>query len=215
VHPSGIKFGLSRDLLQLRGADVVVSDRFFELMSDVARRRIRTNNRLSAVDLWDEVVHFGLGSLLPQFSAPHSESVPFFMGLDRVVYITLMPLAERMRLGRRIGKDFLFGNEFNSEFDNRIKKLELSRDMMQSRRLLFRACCNAVSSLCRQYSPDDLRHADLLALYAFHKWSAAGCLEITVFLRTARPRGDDLSNDRAFRLWQALYKNPRPFLQGS
>ena len=67
MHPAGIKFGLSHDLLEFRGADVVVSDRFFERISAAARRRIERNNRLTGLDLWDPVVSAGIREVLRSF----------------------------------------------------------------------------------------------------------------------------------------------------
>ena len=38
MHPSGIQFGLSRGLLQLRGEEVLLSDQLLEAISLEARR---------------------------------------------------------------------------------------------------------------------------------------------------------------------------------
>ena len=54
MHPGGIKFGLSQDLLELRGADVVVSARFLENISAIARRWIRRRKR--AMPQWEDIV---------------------------------------------------------------------------------------------------------------------------------------------------------------
>jgi hypothetical protein len=188
VHPAGIKFGLSHDLLEFRGADVVVSDRFFERISAAARRRIDRNNRLTGLDLWDPVVSAGIRDVLQSFTDPHTEYVPFFTGLDRVIRTTLIPFAEKSKVGRRLGREFGLENLFWTEFDQRLKKLDLSRDMVQTRRLCFRACCNAVRFLCAQNDPANVRHADLLALCAYNILNSAGHLEITVFFRTAGPK---------------------------
>ncbi len=187
MHPAGIKFGLTHDLLQLRRADVVLSDRFFESISEEARRRIRRKNRLTGTDLWDDVINGGLARIFQTFTAPRFESTPFFTGIDRIVGQTLMPLAERAHLGRKLGRDFLLGKTFCDTFDARIKKLDLTRDMTQTRRLCFKACCTVVRELCTENDPSNVRHADLLAVYAFYLLNRANWLEITVFFRTARP----------------------------
>jgi hypothetical protein len=187
MHPAGIKFGLSHDLLQLKRADVIVSDPFFEAISAVARRRIQRNNRLTGSDLWDPIVSAGLRKVFVSSTAPHSEVVPFFTGLDRVIGTSLIPIAERANVGKRLGRDLILADAFWNEFNDRIKKLEFDRDMVQNRRLCFRACCNAVRALCARHDPGNSRHADLLALHAFNILDSAGCLEITVFFRTARP----------------------------
>ena len=188
MHPSGVKFGLSLNLLELRGADVVLSDQVFHSVSSVARRRLRGKNRLTASYLWDQVVSEGLGEVIHTFQAPHSESTPFFMGLHRVAAITVMPLAQAANLGLRIGyKDFLLSSSFMEEFDARIKKLEFDRDVTRGRRLLFRACCNTVTALCMRHNPALLDHAPLISLFVFEEWCQAGCVEVTVFLHRQTP----------------------------
>ena len=64
MHPGGIKFGLSQDLLELRGADVVVSARFLENISAIARRWIRRRKR--AMPQWEDIVGEAL------YSTPYS-----------------------------------------------------------------------------------------------------------------------------------------------
>jgi hypothetical protein len=188
MHPAGIKFGLEHNLLEFRRADVVVADRFFEALSTAARRRIQHNNRLAGTDLWDQVVSAGLRKVFYSTTARHTEVVPFFTGLDRVIHTTLIPLAERAKVGKRMGRDILLQDSFWTEFNARVKKLALTRDMVQSRRLCFRACCNAVKALCTVNDPGNLKHADLLGICAYTLLDAAGCIEITVFFQTVKPR---------------------------
>ena len=188
MHPAGIKFGLSLDLLQLRGAAVVVADQLLESISVEARRRIHEGEPVTGTDIWDEVVNEGLGKVFERTDAPRQEVVPFFLGLDRVLSETLMPLAERAGMGRKIGREFLIDKAFWDEFGERIRGLQLTDDMIEARKLFFRECCNAVRILCVQHDPDNARHADLLALFVFNDLNATGALTILERLRTAKPR---------------------------
>jgi len=188
VHPAGIKFGLSLDLLQLRGAAVVVADQLLESISVEARRRIHEGEPVTGTDIWDEVVNEGLGKVFERTDAPRQEVVPFFLGLDRVLSETLMPLAERAGMGRKIGREFLIDKAFWDEFGERIRGLQLTDDMIEARKLFFRECCNTVRILCVQHDPDNARHADLLALFVFNDLNATGALTILERLRTAKPR---------------------------
>jgi len=110
MHPGGIKFGLSQDLLELRGAHVVVSARFLENISAIARRWIRRRKR--AMPQWEDIVGEAL------YSTPYSlegstrqEHVPFYMGLDRVILQTMMPIAEEAGMGKRSGDKYFVSSE--------------------------------------------------------------------------------------------------------
>jgi hypothetical protein len=188
MHPAGIKFGLSNGLLQLSGADVIVSDELLESISAEARRQVRDIEPVTGTDIWDEVVHEGLSTLFERTDAPRQEVVPFFTGLDRILSETLMPLAKKAGIGLRIDRDFMIGTAFWDEFGERIRGLQLSHDMIEARKLFFRECCSTVSILCSQHDPDNARHADLLALFVFNNLNAAGALTILERLRTAKPR---------------------------
>ena len=188
MHPAGIKFGLSEGLLQLRGADVVVSDQLFESISAEARRRIKLGRRVDGSLIWDHVVNRGLCKVFQQSAAPRHEVVPFFMALDRVIRESLMPLAERAQIGRKIGRDFITQAAFDDEFRERITRLDFSQGLAAARKLLFRECCDTVRMLCSQHDPDNACHADLLALFVFNFLHTAGSIEIIARLRTAKPR---------------------------
>jgi len=172
----------------LRGAAVVVADQLLESISVEARRRIHEGEPVTGTDIWDEVVNEGLGKVFERTDAPRQEVVPFFLGLDRVLSETLMPLAERAGMGRKIGREFLIDKAFWDEFGERIRGLQLTDDMIEARKLFFRECCNTVRILCVQHDPDNARHADLLALFVFNDLNATGALTILERLRTAKPR---------------------------
>jgi len=143
---------------------------------------------VTGTDIWDEVVNEGLGKVFERTDAPRQEVVPFLLGLDRVLSETLMPLAERAGMGRKIGREFLIDKAFWDEFGERIRGLQLTDDMIEARKLFFRECCNTVRILCVQHDPDNARHADRLALFVFNDLNATGALTILERLRTAKPR---------------------------
>ena len=89
MHPGGIKFGLSHGLLELNGAGVVLSPPLLESISGMVRRKIRRRKRV--IWIWDEAVAAGLGKVLARIDAPRQEYVPFYTGLDRIIFETMMP----------------------------------------------------------------------------------------------------------------------------
>jgi hypothetical protein len=196
VHPAGIKFGLSEGLLQLHGADVIVSDQFFESLSAEARRRIKLGRRVDGSLIWDHVVNRGLCRVFQQTTAPRHEVVPFFMALDRVIRESLMPLAEKAHIGRKIGRDFIALPPFDDEFRKRIVVLDFGHDVGHARKLLFRECCATVRALCIQNDPDNAQHADLLALFMFNFLHTGGSIEVIARLRTAKPRAQGSNGGR-------------------
>ena len=188
MHPAGIKFGLSTGLLEFRRADVVVSDQLLESISKEARRRIKIGRRIPAVYIWDHVVSHGLRNVFESTTAPRQEVVPFFTGLDKVLNETLMLLAEKAKIGRKIGREFLTGRVFWDEFGERIRKLQFGDDLDEVRKLFFLECCDVVRFLCKEHDLENFRHADLIALFMFNCLHRTGSIEIMARLRTAKPR---------------------------
>src|SRR5436190_10431854 len=102
MHPAGIKFGLSHGLLELSGAGVVLAPALLESISEMARRKVRRRKRV--IWIWDDAVNAGLRKVLTTISAPRQEVVPFFMGLDRIIFETMIPIAEKAKIAERNGK---------------------------------------------------------------------------------------------------------------
>lgn len=189
MHPAGIKFGLSAGLLELRRADVAVSDQLLESISKEARRRIKIGRRIPAIYIWDHVVSHGIRNVFEQTTAPRQEVVPFFTGLDRILNETLMFLAEKAGIGRKVEREFLIGRAFWDDFGERVGRLEpLAEGIDEVRKLFFLECCNAVRSLCTQNDPENARHADLIALFTFNCLHSTGSIEIIARFRTLEPR---------------------------
>jgi hypothetical protein len=167
MHPAGIKFGLSQGLLELRGAEVVVSGRFLENLSEMARRRIQRRKRVMCI--WDEVVASGLRRTPYSLTdVPRQEIVPFFTGLDRVILISMMPLAEEIQMGRRYGSKYFISQV--AGILNRDTRRCHARTRNEAWRFRFRQIYAAIIGLCKEYAPEHLRHAELLALCELNTW---------------------------------------------
>jgi hypothetical protein len=172
MHPAGIKFGLSHGLLELRGADVVLSERFLESISEVAHEKVRRRKRVMGI--WDQVVYGGLGKVLVSTSAPRQEYVPFVTGLDRIVLETMMPIAERAKMGRKEGRYFFTDREFWERFRHDIRRPNMRKEPSASFRLHFRETYAEIKKLCAQHTPENLRHSELLALCQINCWNLSG-----------------------------------------
>jgi len=168
MHPAGIKFGLQHGLLEFRGAAVVLSTPLLENISEMARRKTRRRKRVTWI--WDETVSAGLGKMLFVIDAPRQEYVPFYTGLDRVIFDTLGPLAEKAKIatryGRRYASDPLFYRRFR--FDIRRPHMRLEANLAW--RLHFRETLGVIKQVLAEYSPQDMRHAELLALCQLDNW---------------------------------------------
>src|SRR2546425_2203289 len=120
MHPAGIKFGLSHGLLELSGAGVVLSPLFLESIAEMARRKVRRRKRV--VWIWDEAVGAGIRKMFVSSTAPRQEIVPFFTGLDRIVLQTMMPIAEKAKIGHRHGAHFFSDWTFYSRYRQDVRR---------------------------------------------------------------------------------------------
>ncbi len=168
MHPAGIKFGLSHGLLELNGADVVLSGRFLESISEMASRKVQRRKRVMGI--WDEAVRAGLNRTIVSFTGPRQEYVPFFTGLDRIVLQTLMPIAEKAKIGRREGKYFFTDRTFWARFRKDVRRPHMRLEAAAAWRLHFRETYAVIRQLCAEHTPENMRHAELLALCQLDGW---------------------------------------------
>jgi hypothetical protein len=68
MEPPGLKFGLSRDLLQLSHESVIVSDVVLEAISQTARGRVVTGPVSLGHDFSNHVIFDGMRHLLSEIS---------------------------------------------------------------------------------------------------------------------------------------------------
>jgi len=162
MHPQGIKFGLSQGLLEFRADDVVLSRRLLENVSEMARRKRVTF-------IWDEVRSSALRRT--PFSldgVPRQECVPFFTGLERVIYITMMPIADEIGMGRRSMKKY-FESGIRPRLNKDTRHL-FAKTPNEAWRFDFRKLYSVIKMMCKESAPQHLRHAELLALCEFNRW---------------------------------------------
>ena len=166
MHPAGIKFGLTHNMLQLRGSEVILSDKLLEQMSAAARCQLR-DKRIDGSDLLDDVITRGLRKMkLAVRNANRGESTSFFAKVEMIVFDTMYPYAEKAGIGYRQGRTFYFTREFAAELLKR-KKFWRVVEEYGNEKVLFLACYDAVIARCERVIPEHARHADLLALCMF------------------------------------------------
>jgi hypothetical protein len=182
MHPAGIKFGLSHGLLELRGADVVLSPALLESISEMARRKIRRRKRV--IWIWDEAVAAGLRHIQTRIDAPRWEYVPFYTGLDRIIFQTMGVIAEKAKISKRYGRSFLADPTFYRRFRQDVRRPHMRLEANLAWRLHFRETYAMIKQLLAEYSSEDMRHAELLALCQLDNWDRSpNKLTIEDFLR--------------------------------
>jgi hypothetical protein len=169
MHPAGIKFGLSYGLLQLDGSRVVLSPPLVESISAMARRKVQRRKRV--LWIWDEAVAAGLRKLLPvRIDAPRQEYVPFYTGLDRIIFETLGLIAEQSKIAERFGKHFSSEHTFYRKMRQDIRRPHMRLEANLAWRLHFRETLALVRQLLAEHNPENMRHAELLALCQLDNW---------------------------------------------
>jgi hypothetical protein len=168
MHPAGIKFGLSHGLLELSGADVVLSPTLLESISGIARKKIRRRKRVTWI--WDEAVNGGVQKILLVINAPRQEYVPFFTGLDRIVFETMGPIAEKAQIAKRYGKHFYADPLFYRKFRQGIRRPHMRLEETLAWRLHFRETYAVIRALLAEFSPENMSHAELLTLCQIDSW---------------------------------------------
>jgi len=121
--------------------------------------------------IWDEVVRNALQRMPYTLTGvPKQEYVPFYTGLDRIILVTMIPIAERIQMGRRfLRKHFI--SEHLWVIVNKDTRTTHPKTLNEHWRIQFRKNYAAIKSLCRQHAPEHLRHAELLALCELNRWS--------------------------------------------
>ena len=172
MHPAGIKFGLTHNMLQLRGSDVVLSDKLLEYISAAARRQLN-GKRIDGSELLENVITRGLSRMkLVATQETRGESTSFFVKVEVVLFETIYPYAERAGIGYRQGRTFYFTRDFAAELSKSKKSMRRAADAYGYEKVLFLACYDAVVARCKRVIPEDSRHADLLALCMFKAYDA-------------------------------------------
>src|SRR5438445_5552346 len=179
MHPSGVQFGLSRGLLQLRGEEVLLSDELLERISVEAQIHLRLGRPpIQGNFLVDITVRAAQNALRTQLQGQRQEIVPFFTGLNRTMYYTFCRLAERAGLAHKEPRRLMTNPEFWKEFSEGVVdiKAKPGKSIVKLQKTLFKICLEIVKKRYAENDPDNTRHADLIALFMFNFWNATGLL---------------------------------------
>ena len=182
MHPSGVQFGLSRGLLQLRGEEVLLSDQLLEAISLEAQLHLQLRRPpIQGNFLVDITVRAAQKALGNDQGARRQEIVPFFASLNRTMYYTLCRVAERAGLARKEPRRLITDPDFWNEFSNRAVdvKIKPGKGIAKLQKSLFKVCLEIVKKRYAEHDPDNARHADLIALFMFNFWNATGLLPMT------------------------------------
>jgi hypothetical protein len=193
MHPSGVQFGLSRGLLQLRGEEVLLSDKILEAVSVEAQLRVRLGKPpIDGNFLVDMTVRAAESALGNDYSGRRQEIVPFFAGLNRTMYYTFCRVAERAGLAHKEPRRLLTNPDFWNEFSTRAVdvKIKPGKSIARIQKGLFKVCLEIVRARYAQNDPDNARHADLMALFMFNFWNVTGLLPMA---QAVMILGSDLS----------------------
>jgi hypothetical protein len=181
MHPSGVQFGLSKGLLQLQGEQVLLSDQLLEAISVEAQLRVSLGK--PAIDgnfLVAMTVQAAQNALGSDQTGRRQEIVPFFAGLNRVMYYSLCRVAERAGLAYKEPNKLFTNPEFWSEFSEKAVDVKVKgKSIPKIQKSLFKVCLELVRKRYTQTDPDNNRHADLIALFMFNFWNSIGLLPMT------------------------------------
>src|SRR3954454_16924191 len=117
MHPSGVQFGLSRGLLQLKGEEVLLSDKLLEAISIEGQVRLHLGKpAIEGNFLVEMTVRAAQEALGDDQTGRRQEIVPFFAGLNRIMYYTLCRVAERAGLARKEERRLITNPDFWNDF---------------------------------------------------------------------------------------------------
>jgi hypothetical protein len=182
MHPSGVQFGLSRGLVHLRGEEVLLSDALLEAVSIEAQLYVHLGKPpIEGNFLVEITVRAAQKALQQEQTARRQEVVPFFAGLNRVMYFTLSRVAERAAIARKEPKRLVTEPEFWNEFSVAAAgiRIKQGKTIAQIQKLLFEKCRELVRARYEKNDPENIRHTDLVALFIFNFWNATGLLPMT------------------------------------
>jgi hypothetical protein len=104
--------------------------------------------------------------------------VPFFAHLNRTMYYTLCRVAERAGLARKEPTKLFTNEDFWDEFSEKAvdANIKPGKSVAKIRKKLFKVCHQMVKERYAKNDPENVRHADLVALFMFNFWNATGLL---------------------------------------
>ena len=153
MHPSGVQFGLSRGLLQLRGEEVLLSDALLEAISVEAQLRLHLRKPpIQGNFLVDMTVRAAENLLGNERTGRRQEITPFFVGLNRTMYYTLCGVAERAGLAHKEPRRLLINPDFWNEFATKAvdANIKPGKSAAKIQKALFKVCHHLVKERVRE-----------------------------------------------------------------
>ena len=149
MHPSGIQFGLSRGLLQLRGEEVLLSDQLVEAISAQAQLHLQKGRHpIQGNFLVEITVRAAQDAAAHQLPGTRQEMTPFYAGLNRTMYYTLCRVAERAGLAHKEPRRLITNPEFWAEFCARVVDVNIKpgKSVAKIQKALFKICHEIVKT---------------------------------------------------------------------
>src|SRR3989449_8333657 len=143
MHPSGVQFGLSRGLLQLRGEEVLLSDQLLETISLEAQTHLQLGRPpIQGNFLVDITVRAAQDALGNQHQGRREEIVPFYANLNRTMYYTLCRVAEQAGLAHKAPRRLLTNPDFWNEFSTKAvdANIKPGKSPAKIQKALFKVC---------------------------------------------------------------------------
>jgi hypothetical protein len=162
MHPSGVQFGLSRGLLELRGGEVLLSDQLLETISAEVQRHLQLGNPpIRGNLLVDITVRAAQDALGTQDQGRREAIVPFFANLNRTMYHTLCRVAERAGLAHKEPAKLLTNPDFwrNSARKRWTLTLNPAGAWRRFKKALFKICHRIGKERYAKNDTDNIRHA--------------------------------------------------------
>jgi hypothetical protein len=171
MDPAGVKFGLSRNLLQLDGADIIIAADLLDALSDLARHQMVTGSPRFGTDFLHLLLADGIRQVLPPRVLEkdvEEELDSFCKGIGGVLDDTLITLAVRAHIGHRLGSTFLATERFMGDLED--NALDATREADDNHRRFFEVCRATVTVYFARHDLASTKHADLLTLFLVNKW---------------------------------------------
>jgi hypothetical protein len=128
MHASGVQFGLSRGLLQLRDEEILLSQQLIDAISVQAQRHLQLGRPpIQSNFLVDMTIRAAQDALQNQLQGRSEEMAAFFGALNRTMYYTFCRLAERAGLAHKEPQRLMTNIEFWDEFSERAVDIQVKR----------------------------------------------------------------------------------------
>jgi len=168
---AGIKFGLSRNLLQLDGAAVIVTEEVLDAISELAGRQVLTGS----ADFESHFPYHLISEVIPQVLPPRelekdveAEIDSFCKVIGRALYDTLTALGVRAHIGFLCDSTFVGTDEFMGDLEDGIQAT--AEAVENFNQLYFEVCRSTVSAYFARHDPASTRRADLYTLFLMNIW---------------------------------------------